>query len=297
MTGRTRKFPALAITAAALLLAALANAGEGVKGDPAEAPCSPADRAAFEETLADPATEITPAYALERATLYLARCAGAPGSGDIARRAARSALDAGEASRAIELYEQARAYGASFSRADRLGLIGALVAEGEDRQAWSLRDDEIRRWLFELERSGFAGISETRLPGGTLIHVRYSAVDPVLQQREAWLAVPDDGGWPVAIVRGADQARVALRRLVAGRRAEAYEHLDLVRCHGRETLLQADQGFAGAELGHVAAEAAAAYLAEPDMTMSAAPGEPLPSCFDTHRLFVSPDPRTAVPAD
>lgn len=296
MTKRIAKSLTLVMTGIFSLLVGLthAAASEGKAFEPAA--CEQDSEAAFETMLSNSSMEVTPSYALERAVDYLTHCAGEPGSGAIARRAGRFALDAGDAGRAIELYEQARAYGARFSRADRLDLIAALVAEGHDGLAWSLRDDEVRRWLFELERTGFSEITETRLRDGMVYHVRFDAIDPALRQREAWLAVPYEAGWPVAVVRGADGARVSLRRLVAGRAAQSYEHLDLVRCHGRRTIIKADQGFAGVDLEAVATETAIAYLADPDTTMSAALGQPLPSCFDTHRLFVSPDPSTAVPA-
>ncbi|MEO1407279.1 MAG: hypothetical protein AAFV54_12435, partial [Pseudomonadota bacterium] len=222
--------------------------------------CTTQDYRAMEERLGDPSVEGTPAFRLSIMEAFVSMCPERIEMPLVARRAARAALDAGDAGRALALYQIAIYQGAPFDRSDRLDYITTLLETGASDRAWALRDQEVARWLEEVERRGIADIETDRLRDGYLHHISFKAVDPDFQQSDVWLAVPFAGGWPAAIVLGADQKRVALRQMVRGREAMTYEHLDLVRCRGRTTLTQNDGGLARIDTAAIAMETARSYL-------------------------------------
>jgi len=258
--------------------------------------CTTRDYQAMERRLEDPNVEGTPTFRLTVLETFVSMCPDRIEMPFVARRAARAALDSGDAERALALYQIAIYQGAPFDRAARLDYITALVETGASDRAWALRDQEVARWLEELEQRGIANIDTERLRDGVLHHITFDAVDPNFHQSEVWLAVPFSGGWPAAIVLGADEKRKALRRLVSGDEAVTYQHLDLVRCRGRTTLTQKDSGLASIDVAAIAEETAKSYLRHPDVHYRQLEGDPVGTCYDTHRLFVSPDPRQALSA-
>ncbi|MEM6410654.1 MAG: hypothetical protein AAF683_03900 [Pseudomonadota bacterium] len=271
---------------------ALADAVTDTDGDILS--CTTQDYRAMEARLDAPDTEPTPLYKLSIMDAFVSMCPDRIEMPYVARRAARAALDAGDPARALALYQIALYQGAPFDRSDRLDYMTTLVETGASNRAWALRDQEVARWIEEIELRGIADIETERLRDGYLHHVSFTAVDPDFQQTDVWLAVPFAGGWPAAIVRGSDQKRTALRRMVSGNRALAYEHLDLVRCRGRTTLTQNDDGLGRVDVEAIAEETARSYLQRPDVYYDYGDGEPVSTCFDAHRLFVSPDPRNAL---
>ncbi|MEM9668909.1 MAG: hypothetical protein AAF950_08295 [Pseudomonadota bacterium] len=256
--------------------------------------CSTQDYQAMEARLEDSEYESTPAFRLEILEEFLSDCPGRIEGPSLAKRAARAALDSGDAVRALTHFQTAIYQGAPFDRESRLDYMTTLVETGQFDRAWTLRDQEVDRWLREIDRRGVASIETERLRDGFLHHINFNAVDPDFQQSDVWLAVPFYDGWPVAIVLGADQKRVALRRLISGEDALTYQHLDLVRCRGRTTLLQKDKGLARVDVSEIALEAANSYLRNPDVYYEHKEGAPIGTCYDTHRMFVLPDPQTAL---
>ncbi|MEL6322841.1 MAG: hypothetical protein AAFQ84_01270 [Pseudomonadota bacterium] len=248
-----------------------------------------------EKKLSGGGPELTPDYGLSVSSDYLAACPGHYGEARILRRAMRFALDAGQPDLAFDYFERAAEVGVRFSRRERLDFIATLIAVGNHPQARALRDLEIVRWQDELKSAGLADVTETQLRDGRLLSVTFEASDPAYGQRKLWVAVPAGDGWPAAVVYAAEPARIALRQLVAGAAARTYEHLDLVHCGGRRVLAQSDRGLGNRDLDEAAHAAAKAYLAQPFQGRAKAPGEPVSTCRDPDRLFVSPDPSTAVP--
>lgn len=257
--------------------------------------CTSRDYRAMEARLEDNTVESTPAFNLSVMETFVSMCPYRIERPSVARRAARAALDVGDPNRALALYQIAIYEGAAFDRQARLDYIATLIETGSSGVAWSLLDQEVARWLGEIDSQGFAQIKTSRLRDGLLHHVSFSAIDPDFKQSDVWLAMPFSGGWPAAIVLGADQKRVGLRKLVKGNEASGYEHLDFVRCRGRTTLTQNDSGLSRADVGAIAEETAKSYLRNPDLYYAYNDGEPVGTCFDPHRLFVSPDPYKALP--
>lgn len=257
--------------------------------------CSLQDYRAFEAQLIDPNVEVTPDFMLSVMQGFLATCPHRIEVPSIVRRAARVALDTGDPALALVLYEQALEMAAPFERTDKLDLMAALIEMGEAERAWTLRDEIIVSWLNELEQNGLAEIASARLRDGIIHHARFGAVDANHAQSEVWLVVPYSGGWPAAIARGADKKRVALRQMVHGVEARAYEHLDLIQCRSRVTLAQNDAGLAAIDVDEVVMNAAKTYLRQPDKRFQRAEMVPVGTCIAAHRMFVSPNPRTAIP--
>ncbi|MEO0883367.1 MAG: hypothetical protein AAFY34_11670 [Pseudomonadota bacterium] len=287
------------IVSAALLgisaqLCASAEAVDALVQEPEH--CTAQDYRTMEAHLDEPSGEGSPENRLAILERFVSMCPDRIEMPSVARRAARAALDSGDPGRALALYQIAIYQGAPFDRPDRLDYITTLVETGAVDRAWTLLNQEVARWLDEVEHRGVAHIETERLRDGLLHHVTFTAVDPDFQQSDVWFAVPFNGGWPAAIVLGADQKRAALRRMVSGREAMSYEHLDLVRCRGRTTLTQNDGGLGDIDVTAIAKETARSYLRNPDVYYAYEEGQPVGTCFDPHRLFISPDPRRALSA-
>ena len=275
--------------------ALLGPAWAAVEDDVERETCSAEDYRTLRADLESTDVEMTPEASLALMEDYLLRCPDRIETPSIARLAGRAALDAGDADRALALYQIALYQGAPFDRDSRINYMSVLLETGAEARAWALRDQEVAHWLGELDQRGVANVTTQRLRDGWVHHVVLRATDPDFGQSELWVAVPHAAGWPAAIVRASDPKRVALRRLVQGSGAEAYEHLDLVRCYGRATLVQSDTGLAATDVDAIALDAVKTYLRRPDLHRLRDNAAPVSSCLDTHRLFVSPDPRYALP--
>lgn len=274
----------------------LTNAAADIEGEAPAAYCTAMDYQAYLSLSNDRRLELAPAFKLEVAEQFLADCPRRIERPSVQRAAGRYALDAGDATRAAAHFEAADLAGAPFNRADRLDQMTALIATGQADFAWRIRDRAIADWLRRLNADGLSTHTTMRLRDGLVHHIVFDAVDPQQRQREIWMGVPYGAGWPAVISHGSDLRRIALLKLRRGAAAETLQHIDLVRCRGRETLVDREGAILPSEAKAAALTALKVYLRSPDIRYERRSEEdPVPACFGVERLFVTPDPRTAQP--
>ena len=263
--------------------------------DDAALVCSHTAYSDYRHRLKTEPIEATPAAHLAIAEAFLDTCGTRPEAGRVALQAARNALDVGNAQKALTYYDMARKRFAAFQQQDRLDYITTLALDDQERLAWSLRDEEIDVWLDELYETGLADVETVRLRDGFVHKVTYNAVDPSRNETVAWLAVPHGAGFPATISLSSETAMIALLKLRVGDAANRLQQLKLRRCHGQDFLLSEADGINEDDAETKAMAAAKAYLRRPDGVRKTAPGEPIATCYNLDRLFISPDPATAKP--
>lgn len=261
-----------------------------------EAACSPADYRAYQDALISPSIEGAPHELLEISEGFLHDCPARPEAPRVALAAARQALDSGDAGRALEHFQTALEGGVYFPHQSRMDYITANLANDNDALAWQLRDAEITHWFEELTETGMARIEQIRLRDGLVYRMEFDAVDPGRRVHLAWMAVPFGPGFPVTITSQSEAQLIALLSLRAGPAAESLEQLVLNRCRGRETLYSTLNGLDESDAERRAMEVIKIYLANPDRLEARPAGLPMATCFATDRVFIVPDPVTAVPA-
>ena len=255
--------------------------------------CSNTDYTNYLSDLATVPIEGTPIEYLTLAEDYLQRCATRPEAGRVALRAARNALDAGDAEKALSYFDIARERYASFRQQDRLDYITTLLVNGQQGLAWSLRDEEIQLWLDQLDYDGLADIETLRLRDGLVYKVTYDAVEPTYRETVAWFAAPFDAGFPAMISLSSEDAMIGLAKIRYGEAAAGLKQIKLRRCHGTKTISSQIDGITEEDAHDIAMTAAKAYLAAPDGVTPSPQGQSIATCFNINRLFLAPDPETA----
>lgn len=261
---------------------------------PDTAACSSLDYIDYQTSLKTEPVEGAPEEYLRLAEAFLNRCSARPEAGRVALQAARNSLDTGDADKALIYFSLARARFAVFGQQARMDYMTTLILNGQQALAWNLRDLEVEVWLDQLAEDGLASVETIRARDGMIYKVTYDAVHPVRQERLAWLAVPFGAGFPAILSLSSDQELTALMTLRAGEAASGLQQLTLRRCHGRDTLASKLDGIREEDAHANALKHAKAYLARPDSVRPRAPGRPIATCYHVDRLFLAPDPKTAL---
>lgn len=257
--------------------------------------CTPAHYTEYTNALHNPDMEGSPQDLLAISEAFLIGCPDRPEAPRVSLDAARHALDSGLGQRALLHFENARKAGAYFPHQSRMDYISALVINAQPQPAWRIRDREVAQWLETARDQGLATIHATRLRDGLVYKLTFDAVDPSRRVRIAWMAVPFGAGFPATLSLEADAQIMALMHLSRGAAATDMEQLVLNRCHGRKTLTTSLTGLDDIATETQAMAIAKAYLERPDEVGSSAAGKPIATCFNTERVFIAPDPQTAVP--
>ena len=255
-----------------------------------QASCSQADYRAYQQTKETAQFEMTPERALSLSEAYLAKCPTRPEAGRVALSAAGEALDADIGDKALTYFQMAAARGAAFDQEARLGYIIALTANGEQETAWLLRDEEVALWLAQTNEDGLARLEHIQVPGGTIHKASFEEVDPVRRERISWLAVPHGAGLPVSVSLSSEVPLVEMARLHKGAAAEGLQQLVLNRCGDRETLDTRYDSLPEDEAHLRVVTLLTDYLGAPDLTAA----KNARTCYAPERLFVAPNPMTAI---
>ncbi|MDJ0919716.1 MAG: hypothetical protein QNI84_01200 [Henriciella sp.] len=246
-----------------------------------EAGCSLRDVQAWQDQLTDPTEELSPPYILETTEAFLSQCPNRPEVAEASRIAGVSAVDNGEAKRALAHFDRA---GWISDRASLFAQAAAFLANREDEMGWIIRDEIIEAWLGELSRTPLITVDEIEAPGGVVYAVNFTRTDADSGLRAAWVAVPEAAGWPATLTIGSERRLNAFHRLRAGEEAATQSHIQLHRCRGRKLLAETEIDLSSLEFEQTAKLALTAYLANPDLYQHDPEGE-IHQCYATHRLL------------
>ena len=295
---RTSKNTLLKITRAgifALLSASIMSGSSYAEVEnPHQQPCSSADYFKYQHRVKTEPVEGSPDELLILAEQYLSVCQARPEAGRVALKAARNALDTGNAQKAQLYFDLARSRWAVFQRQHRLDYMTTLILNGDAPLAWELRDEEIDLWLSKLSDDQLGEIETIRMRDGLVYKVTYDVFDPAFRETVAWIAVPFGDGFPATISLSSEKSLIGLLKLSLGNEAEGLKQLRLRRCHGSDLLWSDTQGISEQDADEMAIEVAKAYLANPDRVEPSKPHQPIATCFDVDRLLIAPDLETAT---
>jgi hypothetical protein len=259
----------------------------GLYGDPfavgQEVDCGLQDVAAWQTQLTQPSEEASPAYVLRVTEGFLNACPGRPETREARRIAAMAAVDLDDADRALSHFEQALPLPTLQAQ---FYYAATLLAAGEHDEAWAVRDDMIESWTRKVKRNRTVTLDKATVPGGRVYRLTYQAGEHDGGFRMAFVAVPQDGGWPATVTLGADRQVTAFHRLRAGPEAKPLRHIDLYRCRGRRLLARTDKALSVEETRLAAETSLTAYLANPD-TEFGSDGQISP-CLWPERLLPGP---------
>lgn len=243
--------------------------------------CSLKDVAAWQDQLVDPAEEISPPYVLKVTEAFLTSCPNRPEVSEARRIAAISAVNNGEAKRALAHFDMA---GWIQDRPSLFAQAAAFLANRDAEMGWVIRDEIIESWLSELSRTPLITVDEIEAQGGRIYAVNFTKLDAETGLRAAWVAVPEDAGWPATLTVGSGRQLNAFHRLRAGDDAADQRHITLHRCQGRRLLAETEVEISSLRFEQTAKLALQAYLANPD-TYEPAPKGRINQCYATHRLL------------
>ncbi len=246
--------------------------------------CSLQDVGIWRAELTDPSAEIDPDYILRVTGAFLQRCPDRPEVKEAHRLSGLAANDKGDTRLAVTHFEQAGYLPDAWAK---FAYAAALLAEGEDDQAWMMRDMLVADWLRKLKRRPDADIVSVEVPGGMVHHLK---VTPRGQNEVvlAWTAVPDGAGWPATLSAGPDRQLLAFRQMRAGSEAQQKSVIDLYRCRGRRVLAELDGALPDETFNSTAIAAMTAYLANPDPSVTLSGPQPLAMCLWPSRLLPVP---------
>ena len=254
--------------------------------------CTLKDVAAWKAQLTDPQEEASPLYRLSVTEAFISDCPARPEVVSAHQLAGIAAMDGGFAEETIVHLEKARAPYRPLEIRPWFGLIAALLETGEDQAAWEERDALVAHWLERLESDGLASIETLGAPGGHIHAVEFIALEPRDFVRGVWLAVPEDAGWPSAIVLGSDGFRAALH-LLRQPNTPRLEHIDLIGCKERITLTQAEGEIAFDVASEAAIAASERYLERPELPVDNGAVDMSSACTWPDKMLPRPDPYVA----
>ena len=258
--------------------------------------CTLKDVAAWQERLSDPIEEATPAYRLRVSEDFIADCPERLETRRAHRLAGLAALDGGLAEAAIAHLEQGRTANEPLGFRAWFGLIAAHLERGNEVAAWRERDALIAHWLDKVTGDGLADIDAHEVRGGTIYKAEFIALEPEDYVRAVWVAVPEEEGWPSAVVLGSETFRASLYKLRAPG-TKRLEHIDLIGCRERVTLTQSE-GELPLHIADSAAMAAATYyLQQPEMPSGPGGFDLSTACVWPTKMLPRPDPYKAVLID
>lgn len=259
----------------------------GLYGDPFafgdEAYCSLSDVAAWQIQLEEPTEEATPDYVYRVTTEFLVQCPNRPEIRQAHAIAAMAAVDADDAPRAVAHFENALPLS---SLQAQFYYSAALLASGDSKSAWDIRDQMVHSWTQRLMRNRSVTLDETSVLSGKIYRVTYNAIDRETGFRVAFVAVPDGAGWPATVTLGSERRMSAFHRLRAGEEATQLRHIDLYRCTGRRLLARSNGSLSISETTETAERSLTAYLANPDTAYGN--GEAIIPCLWPERLLPAP---------
>lgn len=272
---------ASAISAALLALPIAAWADQG---------CGLSDVTRFQNAVLQPAEEATPAYLQRTAETFIADCPDRFETRDAYLIAARSAMDAGNASQAVAHFDDAVDRGAHLSPVQRLDQSVALLAAGKEREALEARNLAVSEWLETLNSLGMTQFDVRKSSGGVILAVSFPQQSAESNVHAVWLAVPDGPGLPAAAVLRPDPMRASLRALRTGRAPAALTILEQRTCLEARILRETLQPAAIESFDRDASEAMRAYLRNPEGLRATEAGQPLASCLMPELMLHTPDP-------
>lgn len=246
--------------------------------------CNWQDVASWQKSLTESLEEQTPAYILRVTEAFLAKCPNRPEVREASRIAGIAASDLGDASKAVDHFNNAlpmRDVQARFYE------ISALLADGKSRTAWQARDEVVEDWLDELARDPRIAVKTNTVRGGEIHAVTFANRDKETGIGAAWVAVPDGPGWPATLTIGSERQLTAFHKIRSG---ADLRHVDLYRCRGRRILARVDTAMSMSEMDINAETTLVAYLARPDTYERTKKGEPLSVCIWPKRIL-PPAPR------
>ncbi|KCZ90072.1 hypothetical protein [Hyphomonas johnsonii] len=283
------KFAAAAITAGLTALPGLAGPAS------VDAACGLRDAANFRESLVSPTEEASPAYLLRTSEAFIDACPDRFEIRDAHLVAARAALDAGAARKAVAHYDAALAGGFPADPQTHLDHAVALLATGNSRRARDARDDAVAEWLAELDQRQAVRVTTVPVPDGMIYTVRYNAPDANLGITSLWLAVPKHDGLPAAILIRPAAKRAAWRALRMGGEPTDLVIAEQVNCRTSHMLTEVSARTIHAAIDEAARSALADYLGAPDGLHTTPDGEPLAACLGLDRMLHVPGrTRTAM---
>ncbi|MEM1390361.1 MAG: hypothetical protein AAGG45_04710 [Pseudomonadota bacterium] len=259
----------------------------GLYGDPfafgQEAECSLRDVSAWQLQLNQPTEEASPEYIYRVTTDFLRKCPNRPEVRGAHARAAMAAVDDDDAARALKHFQQALPLQTLQSQ---FYYVAALLANGDERAAWDVRDEVVDNWARRMQRNRLVTLDKTDVRGGVIYRVIYNATDANTGSRIAFTAVPTGGGWPATVTLGSERQLNAFHRLRAGETAQPLRHIDLYRCTGRRLLARSTEELTIDEVTAAAERSLVAYLARPDVAYGE--GKEIIPCLWPERLLPAP---------
>ena len=247
--------------------------------------CTRHDVAAWHLALLEPETPPSPMAVLETTEAFLSTCPNRPEAQQALAIAGMASVDLGNADRALSYFEQV----------DRLTTLrqkfyhtSALLAVGREGDAWDLRDELIDSWLADVTADADAEMSMRVMPAGRLIHLKYSNAQRLDGVQSAWIALPDDAGWPAAIrLTQSPEGRFQPVELFSLAQ-DVPTYVELYRCRSRRFLARIASDLEQAETQANAYAALTAYLADPDPVPMGESDAEIRTCLWPDRLLPQP---------
>ena len=254
----------------------------------AEPACGLADAARYQNAIAAPTEEGSPAYFLRTAEAFIAACPDRFEVRDAHLVAARAALDSGRADVSAFHYDAALAAGAQLSPSARMDQAVVLMATGEQARSREARNLAVSGWLASLDATDAAKLASYKVSGGTIYSVRYTHPDPGLAVTALWMAVPTGPGLPSSLlIRNAPQ-RAAWRSLREGTDVAELIVAERLSCRSAALLGEVTDDISLEDIDRGAISELAAYLGDPDTLHSTDKGEPIAACFSLNRMMHVP---------
>ena len=251
----------------------------------AETDCSLRDVSRWQTELTDAETELTPAHILSVTEAFISACPTRPEIPQARQVAAMAAVDLGEVAVALGHFQQA---GRLYDARTKYYYAATLLASGQDRQAWDVRDDLVNQWLDRVSYDPQVMLDETAVRGGVIYTVTFMNPDPDSGIRSAWVGVPDGAGWPATLTLASGRQRAAFYKLGIGETDEPVRHIDIYRCRGRTLLGRAASDLSADGLDEAARTTLLSYFADPDRTSVTAIGARPEVCIWPDRLLPAP---------
>lgn len=247
--------------------------------------CTRNDVAVWHLALLEPETPPSPTAILETTEAFLSACPNRPEAQQALAIAGMASVDLGDAERALSYFQQVDQL---TTLRQRFYHTSALLAVGREREAWALRDQLIDMWLADVSEDSNAEMSVRVMSSGRLIHLEFSNSQRLDGVQSAWIALPDEAGWP---------ASIRLTQLPEGRfqpvqmfslAQDVPTYVELYRCHSRRFLARIATDLEQADTNANAYAALSAYLANPDPEPAEEPVERIRTCLWPDRLLPQP---------
>ncbi|MEL7040341.1 MAG: hypothetical protein AAGL90_02385 [Pseudomonadota bacterium] len=223
--------------------------------------CNLHDAMSWQQALSDPEIEQTPEYIRFITEAFLNACPARPEVFEARRIAGMAAADMGDPKAAAQHFADA---GPMSDKTANFYAISALLAIGQDRQAWQLRDQMIAAWHRRLDRHPDVFIAKNISARGTIYEVYFSRLDRNSNTSRVWVAVPNGPGWPASLAISKERLSLAMHRIRAGTLDAQTRFVDLNRCGGRHALGQISGATLSEALDPATETQLRKYLQQPD---------------------------------